>query len=541
LAPLWSAPLWLAPLLLFFFVAPGCGGRPELYEEKITLGGPIVVGAHVAYMDRTRERITLVRPHTREIRQVPVGRRPAFMLPSPDHTRLLVLCKGWIAKEKGEQNEEPALHVIDPTTGESTIYPLESPFDEVAVSADNRYAVAYFSASVGPGQDEVFRNPNAVALLNLENGELVHKTVRSFGDVPRGVVFSPPDMTPLGPNGTPGEPRTLAVVFATGYLTFMDVTDPQRSEVTVRLSLPEMNQDIIGRELVFVPQSGTAFLRTAATSDIYVFALTSRQTTEPTQNDFQISINTLPATTVPGDIAVFQDGDAQKVLVANGASGNVTVVDAHTSQFTTIPVGTPVDEILLYPADAPNQAVLYSTATALNTIHFLDLHDLEENKGHNLSTLNASEPILSIAPLPSGDAALVVHNDSRSVMSVLDLGDRTLNPFTAHSALFDYAVTGSGHLLAGFTEGMNQLGLIDLANLNVRTLQLAHEPVRVLGLRPPGEQSSASETNTLVIHHAADFGLLTVVSNPSTADSESIYVMSGFLMQDILNDRYEDK
>lgn len=528
--------LWLWPLLSI-----GCGGRPALYEKKIALGGPIAVGTHVAYMDRTRERITLVRPYTREIRHIKVGRRPAFMLPSPDDTRLLVLCKGWIAKEKNEKNEDPALHVIDPTDGTATIYPLESPFDEVAVSADNRHAVAYFSASAGPGQDEVFRNPNAVALLNLESGELVHKTVRSFGDVPRGVVFSPPNMTPLGPDATPGEPRTLAVVFATGYLTFLDVTHPERGEVTVRLSLPEMNQDIVGQELVFVPESGTAFLRTASTSDIYVFALTTRQTTDPQQNDFQISINTLPAGSIPGDIAVFQEGAEQKVLVANGASGNVTIIDAHTTQFVTIPVGAPVDDILLYPEEAPTTAVLYSGASALESIHFLTLQNVEENKGHNVSTLNASEPILSVEPLPSGQAALVVHNDSRSVMSVLDLTDQTLSPFTAHSTLYDYAINGSGNLLAGFTEGGDQLGLVDLANLNVRTLQLGHAPVRVLGLRSPGEQAPTSETNTLVVHHADDFGLLTVIPTPSTADSESIYVMSGFLMEEILDDRYQDK
>jgi hypothetical protein len=519
-------------------VSAGCGGRPDVYDEPLEVAGPIVVGRHLAYMDKSRERITLVRPYTREVDQVEVGRRPSFMLPSPDDAKLLVVCKGWIAKEKGEKDEDPSLHVIDPVTGESEVHTLESPFDEVAVSDDNRHAVAFFSANSGPGDDEVFRNPNAVAILDLQTGDLVHKTVRSFGDVPRGVIFSPHTMAPVRSDGTLGEPRTLAAVFATGYITLLDVTNPERSEVTIRLTLPEMTQEIVGQEMVFVDEAGTAYLRASNTNDIYAFTLTARQPEDEVQNDFQVSINTLAAGSSPGDIAVFTDEGEQKVLVANRQSENVTLIDAHTSQFVTVTVGDPVDRILLYPEEEPHTAVLYSQAGRRSAVHFLDLRNLEENKGRNLSTLNAAEPVLSVDPIPARDAALVVHTDDRAVLSVLDLETRTLNPLTAHNTLSSFAFTASGGLLAGFTAGSDQIGLVDMSDLSVRTLQLLYRPAKVIGMRLPEGEEPGYEMNTLVVTHGGPFGRVTVIPNPRQADTENVYVMSGFLMEGFLDDRF---
>jgi hypothetical protein len=317
---------------------PGCGSRPEIYETQLQLSGAIVVGRYLAYMDMTREKIVLVRPYTREVRHVTVGRRPSFMLPTPDNSRLLVICKGWVRTSRDEEDEEPSLHIIDPATGQSEVHEIGTPFDEVAVSDDNRYAVAYFSASAIPGPTEVFRNPNEVAILDMDTGDLAHKNVRSFGDVPRGVIFSPSTMAPVNPDSSLGEPRTLAVVFAEGYVTFLDVTHPERSEVTVRLTLPGMSDVIHAEQMVWAPEAGAAYLRASGTSDIYAFSFLARSPSNNLENDFVISINTLAAGSVPADVAVFTDAGERKVLLANQQSRDLTVIDAYTSQFVTIPV-----------------------------------------------------------------------------------------------------------------------------------------------------------------------------------------------------------
>ena len=533
-----SAPRIPLTLLLVIWIA-GCGGRGERWDQPLQISSPIVVGRHLAYLDQSRARVILVRPYTREVTRVPVGRRPSFMLPTPDGARLIVICKGWVATERDEEDEPPSLYLIDPAAPrEVTTYPLGSPFDEVAVSPDSRYAVAFFSASSDPGADEVFRNPNAVAILDLEDtgGDNVphEKTVRSFGDVPLGVIFSPPEMAPLKADGTLGEARTLAVVFADGYVTFLDMAHPERSEVTVHLSLPSDPTTIIPQEMVFAPEAGTVFLRSSGANDIYAFTLTERTPAGPSENDFVISINTLGAGAVPADVGVFKQDGERKILVANQGSYNLTIIDALTSEFVNIPVGDPVDRVLLYPETDPITAVVFSQGSHRTRIHFLDLDNVETLGGQNLSSLDTNSPVQSIELIPGRDQALVLHDASRSVMSLLDLTQRTLSPITAHGPLGGYVFTPDGSHLAGFTFNLSQLGLIDLGNLAVRSVQLTHLPTQVYGLHPLHGETPDEESRTVIVDHGGSAGRLTVIPHPAAADRESTYVLSGFLLEGLL-------
>jgi hypothetical protein len=521
-------------------LASTCGGRPEIYEDPLRITGPIVVGRHLVYLDQTRERAVVLRPYEREVRHVLLGRNPSFMLPTPDQSRLVVICKGHVATTRDEQDEPPTMWIIDPETGESVVHDLGSPFDEVAISDDNRYAVAFFSADAEPGETEVFRNPNAVAILDLETGDLAEKNVRSFGDVPRGVVFSPSIMAPLLPDGSLGAQRTLAVVFADGYLTLLDVTHPERREVTVRLSLPGMDADVSPVEMVFAPFAGAAYLRASGTSDVYVLALTAREAASEDENDFVVSINTLSAGSFPSDVALFSDGGQQKVLIANQQSGDLTVIDALTARFVSIPVGDPVDRILVYPEQNPEVAVVFSQASPRRTIHFLDLANVEASRGRNLTTLEGAEPVVGIELIPGRAQALVVHDHDRSVISVLDLYERTLSPFTGHQALSDYAVTPGGELLAGFSGLDTRLGVVDLTHLTSRAVVLEHVPSQVLTLARDDDDSGDAELGAVIVVHDEPYGLLTVVPDPLHDTADTTFALRGFLIQDLFDDRHED-
>ena len=65
----------------------------------------------------------------------------------------------------------------------------------------------------------------------------------------------------------------------------------------------------------------------------------------------------------------------------------------------------------------------------------------------------------------SDQLALVLHDDNHSVMSVLDLTQRTLSPITAQGQLGGYVFTSDGAHLAGFTYATTQVGLIDFADM----------------------------------------------------------------------------
>ncbi len=539
-----SVRRWVA-LLVTLLVPVSCGGRPASLDQPLQVSRPIVVGHYLAYLDQSRERVTLVRPYTREVRHVPVGRRPSFLQPTPDGTRLLVVCKGWMAQTRDEQDEPPSLYVIDPAGEQDVrVFALGSPFDEVSLSPGNRYAVAFFSASADPGPDEVFRNPNAIAILDLEDTSVdaapVEKTVRSFGDVPMGVLFSPPDMAPVNPDGSLGEARTLAVVFAQGYITFLDVTHPERSEVTVHLTRPDDSAIITPQELVFAPEAGTAFLRSAGANDIYAFTLIRRTPENSQQNDFVVSINTLAAGTTPADVGVFVQDGARKILVANQGSEDLTIIDAYTSQFVNLDVGDPVDRVLLWPPSDPTTAVIFSQGAMRNRIHFLDLEDVEERVGQNLTVLTTTEPVQNIELIPGRDQALVLHDDSRSVMSVLDLTERTLSPLTSRGPLGGYVFTSGGDQLVGFTAGQDMLGVVSLNNLAVRPLPLAYYPTNVLALAPEPDAELDAESRTVVVDHGDPGGRITVVPNPGVSTRSQTYVMSGFLLEGLLNENREE-
>lgn len=531
-------------LLLVSLPVAACGGRPSALDGPLVVSAPVVVGRHLAYLDQTREAVILVRPYTREIRRINVGQRPSFMVTTPDGAGLLVVCKGWKARVRGEVDEAPTVHLINPATPEAPrVFPLVSPFDEVALSVDGRHAVAFFSAGIQPGPDEVFRNPNAVAILDLDETSMgtapLEKTVRSFGGVPIGVLFSGPSMAPVYPNGTLGTPRTLAVVLAKGYVTFLDMSHPERSEITVRLTRPEDTHLVVPEQLVFAPEAGTVFLRASGTSDIYAFTLTARDTAEEGLNDFVVSINTLAAGSVPADLGVYVDGGERKVLIANQGSRNVTIIDAYTSQFRNIEVGDPVDRVLLYPAQDPEVAVVFSQGSPRARIHFLDLKDLEVRGGQNLATLHTEQVVRNVIQVPGRAQAIVLHNDSRSVLSLLELTRRTLSPVTAHGPLGDFTFNSGGDLLVGFTFGLGMLGVVNLDNLGTRALSLGYSPSRVLALAAgPGEEPD-EETGTVVVDHGSPGGHLTVVPNPGLADTADTFVLSGFFLEGLLNQDWD--
>jgi len=516
----------------------GCEERPSILDESLEISGPMVVGRYVAYLDHTRERLTILRPYHGTVRHVALGRRPASMSPSPHQDRLFVLCRGWLATHADEVDESPSLHVVDPETGDVEVTHLASPYDEIAVSDDDRYAVVFFSANRDPSDTEVFRNPNSVTVINLESGETFEKSVRSFGDVPRGVTFSPSTMAPLNPDGSLGTPRTLAVVFADGYITILDVNHPERREVTVRLALPGSSAVITPERVVFAPSTGTAYLRASGSNDVYVLTLTSRDSSDEDENDFVVSINTLAAGSVPADVALFNDGDRQMVLVANQQTEDVTVVDTQTAEFFTIDVGDPIDRILTYPPENPEVAVLFSQASPRQSVYFLELDDVEAHRGRNLTELRSDHYIVRVELIPNRALALVTHDDTRSVMSVLNIAEQTLSPFTGHAGLVGYALTVDGSLLAGYGQLQQRLGVVDLDHLSSHVVALDHLPSSVLALAATDDDLTDPELRTVVVDHGERFGMVTVLTEPLNSGREGAFVMSGFLLQGIFDERY---
>ena len=89
------------------------------------------------------------------------------------------------------------------------------------------------------------------------------KTIRSFGSVPEGITLSPPMVVP---GATDATPRTFAFILSSNNLTMLDVTHPDRREISIRLDLG--GTPVIPQEVVFAPNTASAYVRSDNARDV---------------------------------------------------------------------------------------------------------------------------------------------------------------------------------------------------------------------------------------------------------------------------------
>lgn len=513
-------------------LAASCGDRAHVWESPLALSGPYKVNGQAVWVDGTRGLAVALEPNGAEPRthRVAIGRNVTFAAPTPDRAELLVLTAGKEAIYKDQTPEVPALTRLLPDNRGLWVkrrFPLPAAFDRLATSADGRYAVAYYAPSSG-GSDGL-RNPNEVALLDLgadpdsaTNPRL--KTVTSFGAAPSQVVFSPK----MKPAGSKGGERTLALVLADNYVHLFDMNNRARRAITVPLAKPQSATKVVPKEVLFSASTSTIFVQAAGAADVYALTLTPAAAKGKDGNDFSLTVNQPSAGKRVLDMALFSDGGKDTLLTANSSS-DLALIDAATSQFSIIDVGEPVDTILLVPQSKPTTALIYSRTAAKGRIHFLELSDLAKNLEKNLTSRNLAKPVRQLVETLDGQQALVIHNDQRTVISILDLAGEhhTVSPIHGSFALASYDFSKGTHLV-GISASAPSLGLLNLNTLLATNLRLDHRPVKVLALG-----------DDIVAVHGAAAGHVTVIPGP-TAKREQAKVLWGFLLSGLLDDELQD-
>jgi hypothetical protein len=513
--------------LMLCVAAVSCGDRAHLWESPLDISGPYKAAGKVMWVDGTRGLVFALDPTVPAVSSVSIPRNATYAAPSPTRKELLVLTAGKEAVYTGQQAEEPTLTVVGWAGGpQVTQYPLPAAFDRLAVSDDGKLAVAFYSSSKTAA--DVFRNPNEVALFNLGQppgaSNPVLRTVRSFGSAPLGVAFSPEMAIPA----QGGAVHTLAVVLAVNYLTFLDMKHTDRREITVPLAQPDASAMVQPKEVLFSAATATVFVRADGASDVYAIGLLPKQPAEAGENDYVPMINQPSAGVQVQDMVLFTDGGKDQILTAN-ASGDLALIDAATSQFEIIQVGEAVDTILAVPAAKPTLALIYSANNPTARIHFLELADLDKNLEKNLTSRSLALPVHQLVTMPDDAQALVVHNDSRTVVSVLDLvGEHhTVSPIQGQVSLASFDFAADTHLV-GVSSKLSRLGILDLSNLLATSLRLDHAPQQVL-----------TAGDSIVVTHTGKEGLVTVVPGPQ-ATREECTVLWGFLFQGLLDHEIED-
>lgn len=505
------------------------------YDRDRSIIGPIELKDRIAYVDTARDRVITVdlsedRPrfHTAGI-----GRRAMFASPTPDKERLVVITRGEEAVVEGQVDEEPMLWLVDVTIpgAEPVGYDIGSPFDRIAMAADGSVAVTYYSAGGFDAESGVFRNPNELAVVRLTEApgddNPVVRTVRSFGSAPDGVVLSPPMVIPGADDDTP---RTFAFVLAVNTLTVLDATYPERNEVSIRLD--GNGSQVRPREIVFAPNSATAYLRSDNARDVLAVLLAADPPNpeQPLDNDYRPSLSELGAGGGPSDVAWYDDPSGRRfVLAATPGTREVAVINGDTAEFVTVPTPDPIDRVLLFPSSPdipPRTALLASLSQRVPRVHLLSLDGIDDELVPvNMRTIDLAEEVLDVVPVPGRDYAMIVHDDDRTVLGLLDVVFDSVSPLQGVGRLDTYDFSAGGEHLVGATSQAARVGFLELDTLHPSDIRLDDLPVRVFALVGGG----------IYVDHGDPLGRATYIPHAGATRAES-YVLSGFLLADLIDE-----
>jgi len=516
----------MVKLLLVTLLLAGCweDDRPLAWSRDRTVIGPLPLKSQVAYIDSALDRVTLVdlagdKP---AIATAQIGRRAVTAQPSPDRHLLFVVTRGEEAIHHGEIDQPPMFWVVDTQNPKTApiAYQIGSPFDRIAISPDNHVAIAYFSAA-GPDAAGFFRNPNELAIIDLtqppSDTNPTLETIRSFGSVPEGIELSPP-MT------VPGllDARTFAFVLSQNNLTVLDTAHPTNPEISIRLDLG--GDPVVPKEIVFAPNSASAYVRSDNARDVLQVLL--QPDTSGGANDYRPQLAELGAGGGPTDIAVYDDPTGRRyVLASTPNTGEVVVIDADTAQFRSIGITDPIDRIVLFPSDRPHKALFASIDAKLPRLWILDLDNIQDPLTQaKLHEIDLDQPVRDVVPVPGRDLAMVVHDDARTVLGLLDMTTESTSPLLGVGKLDSYDFSPNGAYLIGATQTVDRVGFVALDNLHPTDFRLDDLPQRVL----------STENGKIFVDHGDPTGKATIIPSP-TATRADAFVLTGFLTDHLLD------
>ena len=510
-----------------------CPDRDPLFDTGLDTFAPVAAGQTLTWVDRraaVARTVDLSGP-TVVTRATPLGRDPILAVARAGAAaEVLVLSRG----SRGEQGVAPApgtLHALLPAGGPPRTYTVASPFNALAQNADGRFAVAYFRA--GAASERLLSNPNQIAVVDLaaapSDRNPALRTVRSFGGVPNEVVFSPPMMIS-------GSARTLAVVLSDAYVTLLDLANPARPEISVRLTLPEDARAIRPTQVLFDGEQGTVYVRAAASNDVYALRLVPVTPDGPQANDFRPSINQLAAGLNPSDMALIGAAAERKLLVVSPGSRDARVIDARANTTVTIPLDAAATRILLFTGASPRdpmpaaRALLYGAPRGAAAVSFLELNDITARRGQNVETVALPRSVESLLPLPERDAVMIDHASAEATgqISLLDLTRRTVSPILAEVSLTGARFDSDRQRLWVAPRGNTRVGWVDLRTFSPGEVRLDQPVVGVIPL--PGPMGAPGRV--VALHEGAE-GALTLL-DAADLRRETARTVRGFLLENLL-------
>ena len=522
-------------LVLFVSTVFACGEtRDEFYDTELVITGPVALSHRFAYLNHSAGELLFVSPGFQgstlsyETRHVQLGEDPLEIHSTDDGTLVMAINAG-----------DQTLSIVEVDSFREHRFELPSDYDALTLDPTGRFVIAHYrDATAGGAGDSVFRNQNEITIFDLnpdgEGGaprlEQVDETVISLRSSPMGFDFAPPFEVQ-------GIEHHILVVHAVSALALVDMTADD-----------EINRQ---RRLFFVPEDSTARLLvqrvlfteddTADDYDMKMFVLTTNAQdifevsilppAVDDEEDLALSINQFPAGRTPVEMAYFEDrqGD-HKLLVLNGGSREIFVVDIATGNTTELMIDWTVTTVLPYQlvdettGVTENHALLYQPGN--QTVVFADLDTIEARGNRALSPLALSRAVQTIdmLPMPGTDKAIVVHSGA-TALSVLNLARQFDIPLPGSATLANIAFSPAGDRIFTTVAELPVLASIELEN---------GHPSQVDIPEPGGGLAVMADPQVILVDHGTSDGRATLLSGVEPAIETSLSV-EGLFLEDLFD------
>jgi hypothetical protein len=414
-------------------------------------------------------------------------------------------------------------------------YPLKGRFQQLAVSEDGRFAIAYAPTGVGA--------QNAVTVIDLAKVELPDAAAQNAaqsvnfslsGIAPTRFIFSPPGV---------GKRRLVVVPFPDS-VQLLDLEKPAVGLTSIPLKTANDPRMVVPTKVLF---AGDRIFVQASTG-AQVFAITLLDSSNPANlHGFEPSFAVLPTRNNVFDIAIVGEAAQQRLLaladrleVFDPTKGSSVSLEGVSTFRALLPfVGTsPVDNI-------PSSRALVYTPNQ-SQIGFVDLIGESEWTTRTLETLDVGTPIVALLPLPTRKLALALHNAAK--LSVIDLEKRTVGPLVLDGVLVDWLVdeTSARTKLWLLTE--RTLAVTDLPTLATEEIPLAV----TVGYAPfPGDEDDGATglsrsrghltlipgatSRRIAVMHESEAGRITLIDAEAPTARERWLELTGYSLAGLLD------
>ena len=267
----------------------------------------------------------------------------------------------------------------------------------------------------------------------------------------------------------PETPLHFAVAIAASAVSFVDLTT--ESEVDrqrlVPLAEPSSGRTLVPQRVLFSsddrsdPNDMTAFVLASGSPEI--FAVDLLPADPATGRMLQPAINQVAGGVSPAQMHPFQIGGRDKLLVVDGGSNEVIVIDVPTSSATHIELERTVRGALLWDqveaGDVRPRALFYSPGT--NLVYFAELEAIERQGMGALRPMSLGRAVESIERAEvTGAAKAVARYSSGQGLEIINLETRAVVPIPASVTLGPFALAGDR--LFTVTPYLEKLVAVDL-------------------------------------------------------------------------------